>query len=451
MFVNLPVLSLILKKTLPLTVGVFAIFMVQLVDAVFLGMLGTNTLTVQGLTQPFYMVLIGIQVGIGIAATSIISRANGAKQRSTALMTASASVVFGTCFIALVCLMFWLFRDYAFAVFISDEFSPDTAQELAVLFYQYWPIWLMSTVAGAAMYLVSSVYRANEDTKTPGLTLVMASVINLILDPILIFVLDFGMNGAAMASMTAFAISFCWLLYGTRTKDWFGRIQPGPALANEMGLLIRLALPAMANQLLPSICSFITLLLLARLGDNGIAFWSLLTRVEMLLLIFALAMTMAIPPMIGRYLGEGRHEAIAELLQTAAKFLIGFHVLMGLLLALGSGLVVNLIVSDPALTDWMAFALRTITFSYGPLGLCMLVVSSFNAFQLPKKAMLISVVRLFVLYVPAVLIGTQTDSITNTVVAAAVANTLSGIFAWLALKKHMRQAFGVSETSSSQV
>lgn len=449
MFVNLPVLKLILRKTLPLTVGVFAIFMVQLIDAVFLGMLGTNTLTVQGLTQPFFMVLIGIQVGIGIAATSIISRANGAKQRSKALMTASASVVFGTCFIALVCLMFWLFRDYAFSVFISEDFSPETAEALAVLFYQYWPVWLLSTVAGAAMYLVSSVYRANEDTKTPGLMLVAASVINLILDPILIFALDFGMNGAAIASLIAYAACFFWLLYGTRCKGWFGRIQLGSALAEEMRLLVRLALPAIANQLLPSVCSFITLLLLARLGDNGIAFWSLLTRVEMLLLIFALAMTMAIPPMIGRYLGEGRHETIAELLETAAKFLIGFHLLVGLLLALGSSLVVTLIVSDPALVSWMEFALRIITFSYGPLGLCMLVVSTFNAFQLPKKAMLISIVRLFVLYVPAVLIGTQTDSITNTVIAAAIANLMSGLYAWIILKKHMNATLNNTNPSLS--
>lgn len=442
MFINIPVLKLILRKTLPLTIGVFAIFIVQLVDAVFIGMLGTDALTVQGVTQPYFMVLIGVQVGIGIAATSIISRANGAKETSKSLMTASASVVFGTLIISTICFFLWLAQSYAFSVFISDDFDPLTVKSMEMLFGQYWPIWLSSAVVGAVMYLLSSVYRANEDTKTPGLMLVAASVINLILDPILIFTLDLGMNGAAIASLIAYAACTIWLGYKARFKGWFGRIQFNSALVTEMGMLTRLALPAIANQLLPSVSSFITLLLLSRLGDNGIAFWSLLTRVEMLLLIFALAMTMAIPPMIGRYLGEGNHGAISELLDTAAKFLIGFHVVVALILVVASGLVVTWIVSDSALIPWMEFALHIITFSYGPLGLSMLVVSVFNAFQLPKDAMKISIVRLFVLYVPAVMIGTQTESITHTVIAATIANLLSGIYAWSVLKKHMNAVQG---------
>ncbi|MEF1307568.1 MATE family efflux transporter, partial [Vibrio owensii] len=64
-------LKSVLEKTLPLTVGLFAIMSVQLIDAVFIGMLGVNELTVQGITMPFQAGFIGIQVGIGVAATSI--------------------------------------------------------------------------------------------------------------------------------------------------------------------------------------------------------------------------------------------------------------------------------------------------------------------------------------------------------------------------------------------
>lgn len=72
-------LKTIIEKTLPLTLGVFAIMMVQLVDSIFIGQLGVNELAVHGITLPFQAAFTGVQVGIGVAATSIISQAVGQK------------------------------------------------------------------------------------------------------------------------------------------------------------------------------------------------------------------------------------------------------------------------------------------------------------------------------------------------------------------------------------
>jgi putative MATE family efflux protein len=436
MHITSPQLQLIISRTLPLAVGVFAIMMVQLVDTVFIGRLGVNELTTQGITLPFYTIIIGVQVGIGVAVTCIISRAAGAGDQEAASVTASISTLFGVVFISMLSLFFWALSDQILALFITDA-SASQRQAIATLFSSYWPFWLASAIAGALLYLVSAVYRANEDTKTPGYMLVVASIINLVLDPLLIFTFDLGIKGAALASLAAFSACVVYQLYKARHNKWFAAINACPRHLAYFVALFRMVIPTTANQILPSVSAFLTMLLIANLGTQAIAFWSLLTRMETFMLVLSLSLTMSVPPIIGRYLGEGNQHAVKQLLFTTAKFQLSFHVLVALIIAAASSYLAPYITPEASLQSWMEFALWIIPFSYGPLGLCMVVVSAFNAIGLPKKALVISSARLFLFYLPAVFIGTHTGNITYTVVAATIANLLAGLNAWLALRKHL--------------
>lgn len=72
------------NMTLPMVLGVLSLMSFQLVDSAFIGQLGVLPLAAQGFTLPMQMVIIGIQVGLGIATTAIISRALGANDESYA-------------------------------------------------------------------------------------------------------------------------------------------------------------------------------------------------------------------------------------------------------------------------------------------------------------------------------------------------------------------------------
>ncbi|MDG3085879.1 MATE family efflux transporter [Vibrio hannami] len=431
-----PTLKLIINRTVPLTLGVFSIMLVQLVDTIFIGQLGIDQLTVQGLTLPFYTVIIGLQVGIGVAATCIISQAAGAKQTEKATTTASITVIFGTLFITLVATLLWLLREQVFSVFISPEDVDEQGEVLKQIFLSYWPVWLFSTIFSATLYLVSAVYRANQDTKSPGMILVVASVINLILDPILIFVLDMGIIGAAIASTIAFSSCAAYMWFKARNKGWFSTIRINAITITYFTELIRMVIPTTMNQILPSVSTFFGMLLISTLGVDAIAFWSLLSRTETFLLVFTLSLTMSVPPMIGKALGEGNAENISNLLNTTAKFVLVFHTSVALIVALSSDLLVPIMSDEAQLIEWMKFSMWIIPFSYGPLGLCMIVVSAFNALGIPKRALLLSFARLFVFYLPAIWIGTQTDDVPNTIVAASLANLCAGMTAWKLLKRH---------------
>lgn len=441
-----PILKLVINRTLPLTVGVFAIMLVQLVDTIFIGLLGVDALAVQGITLPFNTILIGVQVGIGVAATSIISRASGDQNKEKANITASISVLFGIALVIAVSTLLWLFQSSVFSSFVSTD-ALAQSKYLKNLFISYWPIWLASSVSGASLYLVSAVYRANEDSKTSGFILIVASVINLLLDPILIFHLNMGINGAAIATFTAYLLCTTYLLVKARSKRWFGALSFSAKHLNYLSQLLKMTSTTTVNQILPSISAFLSMLLISRLGTSAIAFWSLISRFETFVLVFTLSLTMSIPPIVGRYSAQGNINQVSELLLTTVKFLLGFHVGIALVLALSSSQLALLLSSDPLLSSQMEFALMCIPLSYGPLGLCMVVVSTFNALNLPNKALHASFVRLFILYLPAVAIGTQQDSIPALIISVTSANFLAGIFAW----KMFRQYTEANKKFKSQI
>lgn len=433
-----PILRQVISRTLPLTLGLFAIMLVQLVDSIFIAMLGVDELAVHGMTLPFQTVLIGIQVGIGIAATSIIAQAGGSQQTDKSATTATIAVVFGFFFISLLCLLLSGASEQIFTVFVSNEVTTQKFELLLHIFNRYWPVWLLSSVSVAALYLVTCVYRANGDTKTTGSMFVAASIINLILDPILIFSFEMGVEGAAIASTIGYASCALYMLFKAKDKHWFKPAYCNPATLSYFSELIRVAIPTTINQILPATSAFVTMMLIARMGTEAIAFWSLLSRIESFLLVVSLALTMSVSPMIGHYLGANERDKISELLITTAKFLLLFHIAIALLMTIGSGILIAVFSKDGNIQRWLEAALWIMPFSYAPLGLCMVVVSAFNALGVPQRALLVSLIRLFVLYIPAIWIGASSNSIFNTIIAAAIANLLAGVFAWFKLQEYIR-------------
>ncbi|WP_418357049.1 MATE family efflux transporter [Shewanella basaltis] len=435
--VSSPLRSLI-NKTLPVCIGLFAIMSVQLVDSVFIGLLGVNQLAVHGMTLPFQTLLIGIQVGIGVGATAIMSQAIGAQTLYKARAIATLSVNGGIILMSLVCLLLWQLDTQILRVFIHPNTDNPHYVLLVNLFITYWPYWLFSALNVAVLYLLTSVYRAHGDTKTTGLMFVTASIINLIFDPLLIFYFDMGIKGAAIASTLGYGIATIYVLFDLKPRRWFIRLSRHVGTLNYCIELIKMTSATITNQFLPAASAFLAMMFIAKLGTDAIAFWSLLARIESFLLVLTLALTMSMPPMIGQYFGAQQYHAIDTLLSAAAKLLLSFTAISAVLFALSTDLLLTLIPLEPPLNNWLTTALWIMPISYGPLGVCMVAVSVLNALGTPKTALMVSFARLFVLYIPAIAIGTATGDMFYTLIGATIANMLAGTFAWFKLKNYLK-------------
>ncbi len=420
------------RQTWPMAIGVLALLGFQLVDSAFIARLGTAPLAAQSFTFPLSFLIIGVQVGMGIAIAALISRALGAGEQARARRLGSLVLMLGAGVIALLTLALWALQGPVFAALGADA----SARELI---RGYWAPQLLAAWLGAALYFGYSLFRAHGNTRLPGTMMVVTSLVNLVLDPLLIFGVGpwegLGLPGAAWATTLAFGVGLAVLGRRLWQTDWLA----GSGLAEELKASARpfagIAGPAMVSQLMPPLAAMLAIAVVASLGEAQVAAWGLASRLETLSLMVVLAMTMSLPPWLGRCYGAGDWAQVHRLMRLALRVIVAWQLALGLAMAVAAPWVAQALAGNPEVRDDLALLIRFLLPSYAALGVCMIVVSAGNALGWPLRAMLMSGARLFAFYLPCLALGAWLGGLLGLAVGAAVGNLLAGVAAWLVLRR----------------
>ncbi|MCC4832745.1 MATE family efflux transporter [Shewanella sp. 10N.7] len=426
-------------QTLPMLVGLLAIMGSQLIDSAFIGQLGDEPLVIVGFSIPIYQLIVGVQVGIGIAATACMSTAIGENKIRYARFLSAIILTMGSVLLMLLCGLLWFFQQEVVTALGGD----------ASIFNQlrnYWLPWLISCWLGAILYFGYSISRAFGDTNIPGNVMVITSIINIVLDPIFIFTFDMGMSGAAWASCVAFAIGLIIIFNSIKDKHFIALPTKLNVIKMGVSSISKFTAPAMVSQFIPPVSAIVVTALVATFGHAAIASWGLASRVEYLLIILILAMTMALPPMIGKLKGQKNYTEINALVKTAVSVILGFQLLLALLFILAAEPVSALLTTDDGISALLSQYLALVPISYGALGVCMICVSASNAIGLPSFALAISLIRLLACYLPLVWLGAEFHGFYGVLIGATVGNFLAGFTSWQLFK---RQLAKVAKTNES--
>ncbi|CAE6920192.1 COG0534 Na -driven multidrug efflux pump [Vibrio sp. B1REV9] len=414
--------------TWPMLFGVLSLMSFQLVDSAFIGQLGILPLAAQGFTLPLQMVIIGIQVGLGIATTAVISKALGANDSRYAKQLGGLVLMIGSIGVAIFGVIIWLLR-YPILSLLS---APETVMPIIDT---YWPWWLVSSWVGAVLYFYYSICRANGNTMLPGTMMMVTSVVNLILDPLFIFTFDLGINGAAIATILAFGFGILVVAPRVQRNHWatfqwhdLNIMKSIASIGNIMG-------PAMISQLLPPLSSMLATKLLASFGTAAVAAWALGSRYEFFAIVSVLALTMSMPPMVGRLLGAKNYTDIQALVTIAVKFILGFQFLIAVVTFVAADPLSLLMTSDDQVKHVLDMHLMIVPISLGSLGVCMLMVSICNALGKSYTALTISALRLFLFFLPCLWVGAQLGGIQGLLMGACIGNIFAGIAAYLTYRK----------------
>ena len=418
--------------TWPMLFGVLALMSYQLVDSAFIGQLGVQPLAALGFTVPLQMLVIGVQVGIGIATTAIISRVLGAGDVERARRLAGLVVITGALIIAALALGVWLGRELIIAILGGSADIMPTIDA-------YWAPWVVAAWMGAVLYFGYSICRSHGDTRLPGALMVITSLINVALDPLYIFVFDGGIAGAAFATITAFGTGILVVYFQLLRRSWITFVLRDLAIRPALRQLGSMAGPAMLSQLMPPIAAILATGLVAGFGEAAVGAWGLGTRLEFFSLVTVLALTMSMPPMIGRYVGAQRPDRVAVLVRLAVRFVILLQLAIAVLWLLLSGVLAPLLASDPAVQEKLHDYLLRVPLSYSGLGVCMLMVSACNAMGLPMRALTISILRLFACFLPLLWVGSQIGGLTGLFTGALAGNIAAGAMAWTLYRQGLRR------------
>jgi len=427
--------KLLIRLSLPASVAMIVTALYNLVDSIFVGR-GVGVEAIGGLTIsfPFQMLVMAFSMMIGTGAASVVSRNLGAGNRERAYRAAGNAMVAALAFGLTFSLLGALFLSPLLRLFGATPVLAGYARD-------YLTVILTGTVFISFAMAVNNLVRAEGRAAVAMATMILGAVMNMLLDPIFIFVLKMGIRGAALATVISQALSFTFLLYffaGGRSslKVRLRHLLPEMSVLREIFVL---GFPALVRQGVGSVLVILMNNALARYGgDIYIAVFGLVFRILHFVLMPVLGIVQGSQPIIGYNYGANsipRVKRAVRLSIAVATVLSagGFLLLMTL-----SGAVFRLFSGDPALAEAGVPVLRLMVLILPLVGVQMIGATYFQAVGKAKPAMFLGLSRQVIFLLPLVIILPRLFGLWGVFSAFPVADFLSSIITGLWLLKDVR-------------
>ena len=392
------------KMTLPMIIGMVVLMTFGLVDTFFIGMLGTQELAAISFTFPVTFTVISLNIGLGIGTSAIIAKLLGAGQHDEAKKTETGALMLTMVLAIILAIIGVMTMKPIFRLMGADV-------QQFVFIKEYMLVWYAAGVFLAMPMVGNSVLRASGDTKTPSYVMAFGGLINVILDPILIFgwgpVPALGIQGAAVATLIAWAVGLFYILYilAVKRKLIEPKLLNWQQLKRSAGGILKIGLPAAGANMLTPISAGIVTAIVAGYGPEAVAAWGVGGRLESIASIVVLSLSMSLPPFISQNFGANKLERIMQAYSLCVKFVIVWQLFIFAILALLSGVIANIFTDEPKVASTIVMFLVIVPLGYGLQGVTILTNSSFNAMHMPMTALSLNFMRLFVFFVPFSFLG----------------------------------------------
>jgi putative MATE family efflux protein len=420
----------LVRMTVPMIWAILAMMSLNVVDTWFVAQLGKAELAAMSFTFPVVMVLISLGIGLMAGTSSVLARVIGRGdwprvQRLTTdalILAAACSVVLSVIGLATM--------DPLFRLLGADD-------ELLPLIRQYMTVWYL----GYGFFLVPmagmGAIRAIGDARLQSRIMLTASLINLVLDPILIFGLlgfpQLGMAGAALATVLARAATLVMGFHVLHNlKGMMALSAPTKnQLMDSWKSVGHVGIPAAGTNVIIPLATGVVVAMVADHGASAVAGYGAASRLEALALVVFFAMSSVIGPFVGQNLGAGRTERIATALRESTVMCLVLGAVMALIMIGGATTLLGFFSDDPDVIANGRLYLLIHAPSFGAAGVIMVINAAFNGIGRPGPAVAISTFRMFIIMVPLAWVGGRVIGLGGVYAGLAIANVAAAALAWL--------------------
>lgn len=298
----------ILALAVPTAVALIAQAANNIIDAVWVTGLGSDALAAVGIVFPLFMIVIGISNGIGIGAAFAIGKRIGMDDKPHADNAATHAVILTAIVTIILTPLFLLLLEPLLAVMGGADII-DECMAYA---------WPMALMMGIFMFagVLSSILRAEGAAKRSMYVLIMAALLNVVLDPIFIYVFDLGLAGAAWATVLAETVALCFIIYWYFVrKDTFLRFS-FKGFGFDRGIVkdtLKVGIPSSAEMMVMAVVSIgMNLVLIAAASTDAVAIYTSDWRIIQVLVIPLNGIAMAVVPVCAAAYGAKRMDKIRE-------------------------------------------------------------------------------------------------------------------------------------------
>lgn len=393
--------KLLKRLSVPAMMGMIVNALYNFVDTVFLGQfVGVDAIGALAISFPIQMIIMGLGTMIGIGAASAASRALGAKQIE------KADHIVGNAFLSIFIigiLLITLGREFLNPI-LTLFGATDTLLPLA---YDYMNIILMGSIFLTISMVSNNVIRAEGNAKVAMISMMIGTGFNIILDPIFIELLGFGIRGAAIATVLGQILAFLYVTnYFYRGKSNF-KIMPHHLKPNLEYLkeIFTVGFPTFMRQIAGSILAIVVNNSLGFYGgDLAISVYGVINRVLMFILMPMFGIVQGFQPIASFNYGAKNFKRVIEVLKVSLKFLIIYSTIGVIIIQLFPGLIIRMFNNDAELIRLGKVAIRIVTIMIPLVGVQILSASLFQAIGKAGPALIVSMSRQTLFLIPLVLL-----------------------------------------------
>ncbi len=421
-----PIGSTLVRLTALMTLGFFSTIAFNLVDTWFVARLGTAQLAAMGFTFPVVMVVTTIAIGLGVGTSALVSRAIGEGNSHEVRRLSTDALVLST----LIVLLFILLGLFTIAPVFRLLGADDTTLPLVK---EYMTVWYPGMVFLVVPMVGNNAIRATGDMRWPSIIMMVSVLINLALDPILIFgwgpVPALGIAGAAWATVAARTCTLVMALLILHYRYNMLTLRP-PSLAEVLRSwqrLLNIGIPAAAGNLVRPLGMAVITALVARYGTEAVAAYGVATRIDSFAFIVLMALATVLGPFVGQNIGAGNLTRVRTGIRHAQVFSLIWGLGGAIILFFLAHPLGRIFSGEPTVVNYTADYLRIVPWGYGLLGVFALSNAALNVLRRPWSAALLAVFQMFILAVPAAWLGSKWFGLNGIFTALCLSALVAGI------------------------
>lgn len=402
----MPMKKLIITMSVPMIVSMLIQALYNIVDSIFVAQIGENALNAVSLAFPIQMLIIAVSVGTGVGINSLIARKLGERKHEDANATAMNGIFLSVASWIVFAIFGLFFSEMFFKAFTKTE-------EIIQMGSTYISI---CTIFSFGVFVQIAMEKIMQGTGKPMYTMFvqgLGAVINIILDPILIFGLlgfpKMGVAGAAIATVIGQIVAMILGVWLNKVKNreieiHFRTFRPNRLIIKE---IYAVGIPTMIMESITAVLTIGMNKILMLFSETAVTFWGVYLKLQSFIFMPAFGLNNGIIPIVGYNFGARNKKRIKSAIKIGLIACICIMIVGVILFMTLPTIILHLFNASDTMIEIGVPALRIISCSFIFAGISIVLVGFFQAIGSGILSLIISLIRQLVLILPLVyLLGT---------------------------------------------
>jgi putative MATE family efflux protein len=381
---------------MPIIAGMMVQTLFNVVDIMFIGWLGADEVTAVAFVSPLFFIIIGLGVGIGTGATATIAQYIGQKDKENAEKTASQTVLIGFLSTILLTVLGVIYGERLLSILGAEG-------EILTIAYSY----LRILTFGLGLVIFSMFFRAilagEGETKIPMIIGLIGTVLNLILDPIFIFTFDYGVRGAAFAtvlSQVVMVVSYLFIIFIKKSTYISFNIKDFYVNNHIISKIFQIGIPSSLSMLIISFGQVVMNKILINYSTEAVAAYQIVSRLDMLLFMPILGIAISLTTIVGMFFGAKEYKKLLSVVNYGINRAVIITIISVIIFFVLAENILPIFSSNTHVVDIGVTYLKIIILGYPAVGISVICSRVCQALGQGVPLLITTITRVIILTAP---------------------------------------------------